>query len=455
VKKTKKKLVISTVAYLLITVTLLLPVFMIGIQSTNEYAREITQQPETQMTTHETRNVTFEESGFTPILGLSQEDFLYDFDFLIRTLEENFPSFGIIYRRNGVDMLKLATELRESFFGKDVEWDYLGFYDMLRSEFFRHAWPVGHLRLVSYSALREDFPSLYFNTRTRTGRIYNHLSHQLRGTIWREENISVAREDRGFTNNRIITNIPIDGYVAYIRLPHMDNLTVAHPVRIDIVDNFFSEIEEFGHLIIDLRGHTGGWIDPFKELLVTPFIDEPLETTFHHFYMQGHENTRYMLTIPGRFDRVPIYDLDLEEIFGHSVLSEAVIEDLQRMDMYMPRTAVVQPNLDRRVSFDPKIWLLTDINNFSAAQHIAAFFYQTGFATLVGDTTGGMAVYMCSFPSHHFTLPNTGFMVRYDPLYIISACGRPWEYGTVPHHFNREGMDALQTVLAIIAEGNY
>ncbi|MCL2221058.1 MAG: hypothetical protein FWC20_02090 [Oscillospiraceae bacterium] len=33
--------------------------------------------------------------------------------------------------------------------------------------------------------------------------------------------------------------------------------------------------------------------------------------------------------------------------------------------------------------------------------------------------------------------------------------GRPLEAGTIPHHFNHPGMDAMETVLALIAAGEY
>jgi len=153
-------------------------------------------------------------------------------------------------------------------------------------------------------------------------------------------------------------------------------------------------------------------------------------------------------------ERVPFNIDDLPNIFPEVTLSEDVVNDLRLMDYYISRTVSIAPHPERRAPFNGKVWLLTDMNNFSAAQQIAAFLHQTGFATLVGQTTGGMVSDAALMPAF-ITLPNTTFEVRYDMLYIISADGRPWEYGTVPHHFNRDGMDALQTVLALIAEGNW
>jgi len=42
-----------------------------------------------------------------------------------------------------------------------------------------------------------------------------------------------------------------------------------------------------------------------------------------------------------------------------------------------------------------------------------------------------------------------------DLFYVTDSRGRPLEAGTIPHIFNREGMDALETVLALIEKGDY
>ncbi|MCL2854305.1 MAG: S41 family peptidase [Defluviitaleaceae bacterium] len=382
---------------------------------------------------------------------LTREQFLEDFDFLITTLEENFPSFGVIYRRNGVDMLALAPELRERILDESIEWDYAPFFNMLRQDFFRHAFPVGHLYLKSH----QYFPPGPMNQRN----VYAYFGGRLGNAMWHTDHhvLHISNMYKGFSESQIVANIMQEGRVAYIRLPSSVMLDNAMPTPSNIrrVDDFYSQLEGAEHLIIDMRGILGGWPTALTRLLIAPLIDYPLETTFHQFIMAGDRNTRFMISMPRAIgERVPFYMDDLSYIFPHGGLTEAVAEDLRYMDYHIARTISVAPHPERRAPFNGKVWLLTDMNNFSAAQQVASFLHQTGFATLVGQTTGGAAADALT-SSFNFTLPNTGFMVRYDPLYIISADGRPWEYGTVPHHFNRDGMNALQTVLALIAEGNY
>ena len=390
---------------------------------------------------------------------LTREQFLEDFDYLITALEENFPSFGIIYRRNGVDMLELASEIRERILDEDIEWDYLPFWNMLRVHFFRYAFPVGHLRLAGYNQyFAEGYRQL---PRTAQRSVYGYFGSRLTsGLLSDETTLLLVHNQEHFSATHIVTDIPEEGRIAYIRVPNMRGVrgstNLPNPRDIQRVDNFYSQLEGFEHLIIDMRGLTGGWPSVFTNLLISPLIDYNLETTFYLFYMAGEYNVRFIHGLPSAVfsQRQPFQMEDLENIFLPNVLTEEVLEDLSHMDYHFTRLVSVAPQSERRAPFDGKVWVLTDANNFSGAQQVAAFLYQTGFATLVGQTTGGAAA-DGMIVSNFIRLPNTTFQVRYDPIYIISADGRPWEYGTVPHHFNRPGMDALQTVLALIAEGDY
>ena len=104
-----------------------------------------------------------------------------------------------------------------------------------------------------------------------------------------------------------------------------------------------------------------------------------------------------------------------------------------------------------RVDFDGKIWLLVGPRTATTAEFAARLSKNTGFATLVGETTGGQV----GGPLVQVALPNTGILFQMKVYYFTDQFGRPYDAGTIPHHFNREGYDALETVLQLIAEGNY
>jgi len=96
--------------------------------------------------------------------------------------------------------------------------------------------------------------------------------------------------------------------------------------------------------------------------------------------------------------------------------------------------------------------MLTDGRMTSGSHMAAAFYKEVGFATLVGETTGGMHMHL-TLGSNIVQLPRTGLFVRYDFTYVLDSNGRPVDYGIDPHYFNLPGMDALETVLELIRQG--
>jgi ABC-type glycerol-3-phosphate transport system substrate-binding protein len=87
----------------------------------------------------------------------------------------------------------------------------------------------------------------------------------------------------------------------------------------------------------------------------------------------------------------------------------------------------------------------------SAAQIVPWVVKEIDFATLVGEVTGGIL----GGPRTFVALPNSGIVFQMDLFYITDQYGFPLEAGTTPHYFNRDGYDALETVLQMIAEGAY
>jgi hypothetical protein len=249
------------------------------------------------------------------------------------------------------------------------------------------------------------------------------------------------------------TSIIEEGRIAYIRVPVFMHLEVNE----QRINNFYSQLEGFEHLIIDIRGVPGGWPQQFHTFIAAPLIDGYLRTQFHHFFMGGQYSYDFHRELVGQLGGVQrIFDFnieDIETILPDMELSPEVMEDLALMDYYFIETTLVTRGLATRAPFNGKIWMLVDEHILSGAMQVATFYKDVGFATFVGEAGGGMPSNRLS--STFFSLPNTNFIVRFDPGYFLDNTGRPLEYGFVPHYPNREGLDALSTVMAMIEEGMY
>jgi len=372
---------------------------------------------------------------------------LYDLDYLLTALEQNLPTLDIIYRRHGVDMLALGQEFRAELEERESDVYYLGFWRDLRRDFLWRANGISHLDALT-EGMRQWLLSYYMWGRGPTFQRYVEIL-SIPPAFYEDMLI-------GFPNDHIERNIVFDiierGSIAYVRVHHFAGNLEREMVQ---THRFLSEVHDYRHLIIDLRSNTGGRPRYFHDLIGYWIIREPHTMYINNFYMAGRQNIEFMNSMGTM--RPQSTSFTLEDAMGF-VTDEYIhiLEDIMRMDYHYVYRHMFSPPPMLSIPFSGKIWMLVDENMFSAAQLVSSFYKETGYVTLVGDTTGGgLAFCNMSIFSNYLTLPNTGIIVRYDAILSLDSRGRPIEYGTEPHYFNRPGMDALETVLALIEEGWY
>jgi len=369
--------------------------------------------------------------------ALTREALLYDFDYLITTLEENFPSFGIIYRRNGVDMMALAQDVRIQLY-EMPNLDVVRFWITLRDNFFYYAYPVGHLRIVDGVERR-----ILVDYRIRN----SHLAHELRDLPGTSPRLLAAMPTP--TGAQLQFDFIDEGRIAYLAINGSMTWTLRDELRVNL-RNFYQDIAGYEHLIIDMRHSPGGHPRFFTDYIAPPLVRDRFIKTFYNFYQAGSHNVEFMyrrMVLQG----LPFCVSDLDELFPGEYIPQYLIDDLSNKDFMFRSGASLMRGITPS-PFNGEIWMLIGPHMYSGSQTIATLVYESGFATMVGETTGGMAV--ATRPSSNFfALPNTGIVIRYDHALITDSRGRPLEYGTDPHYFNRPGMDALETVLALIEEG--
>jgi len=398
---------------------------------------------------------------------LTRADFLYDFDYMIAALEANFPSFGIIYRQHGVNMLDIAQDLRDRLECGSTRVDFELFWNMLRDDFFYFAspgdgrLPIGHLYLLA------DWERKWIISGFGDGPFWGRTSYYV-------DILNTAPSHRSYPAlqahthphvrlpcwqpDRVLSASIIErGSIGYLRVYTLSRGPDAD--ELEILNSLHNEIADFEHLIIDIRGNNGGWRHNFERYVTRYFICRAHRYQFHYFIMDGAHNMSFLQTtarfrtITQRTVRDNCLSIECGDfLFLGGDISCCVIEDISKTNYHYIYSRVVPAMSEHsRSLFGGKIWLLVDENVYSDAMVVAAIHKDIGFATLVGETTGGGAA--PSFGSNFIALPNTGIIIRYDPALVTDRYGRPLEYGIEPHYFNRPGMCALETVLAMISEG--
>jgi len=102
------------------------------------------------------------------------------------------------------------------------------------------------------------------------------------------------------------------------------------------------------------------------------------------------------------------------------------------------------------VRYAGHIWVLTGRKTYSASDEFSIFCKNTGFATLVGATTGGNGA---GWAPLWFALPNSGLVISYEAYHAFNDDGTCNAIvGTKPDIEAKEGQTALEACLAAIAE---
>lgn len=180
------------------------------------------------------------------------------------------------------------------------------------------------------------------------------------------------------------------------------------------IDSSFKEIKQNNaqHLIIDLRGNSGG-DNSFSDIMLAYFADKPF-----WFCSQFHVRTSELTK---KFWE----DVETENLqeMRKQILSH---ENGERFEAAFEN---YQPNLDS-LRYTGEVYVLIDRYSFSNTVSTAAIIKDYGFGTLLGEITADIPT---SFGAvHQFNLPHTQIAITYPKAFIIRPNGSESLIGVKP-----------------------
>ena len=173
-----------------------------------------------------------------------------------------------------------------------------------------------------------------------------------------------------------------------------------------------------------------------------PHIDHPLSSRHLALVRRSANNNPYLdeAFSPSAFRPLST----LPELPGLDAADRALATDVLTVSHTVEPAAKPSP-------FRGRIWVLVDESVYSASESFVLFCQQTGFATLVGRTTGGDGI--GAMDPVYLQLPNSGILIQYTVPFGLNPDGSSnEEMGTTPDLVSPAEEPPLITAFRAIGE---
>lgn len=324
-----------------------------------------------------------------------------DFEYLYKTLKENYPFFGILQRQTGRDWLanhdRYLQMVRESTDDKS----FVGALQSVMRELSNgHAYVIGPDRF--------DLMSKVYHEAAATGKKENRRYHRWAAMYdqaqpyyeYLKELYGVkpaGSETKGAAHSGYDPSRNVS--LAMLGGGKIGVLTInsfMNPVGDSaLLMAFLDSVQSCDHLIIDLRKNSGG-----------------NDQYWDHNIMPRLISRSYKWNGPSVLRRGPVAGTWYEKKF-HSFRKVASLPNLAPEVTPEDFTVVVDKKIVRpngKNRFNGKVWLFVGPGVFSSSESFSAFTKATGWATVAGTRTGGDGVGVDPVP---MMLPNSGVVFNF------------------------------------------
>ncbi|MBC5995379.1 peptidase S41 [Romboutsia ilealis] len=342
---------------------------------------------------------------------LSKSEKISDFQYLYKVIEEGYPFLEVNKRLNNIDWLsKKSDYLKRITNTKNDE------------QFIRSLSSIIYELNNKHTHLIKDKPSYdYFKNVYSTSNYFGFFDEKV--VVNRYEKLDFTSSNEIQSNNyssvdKLILQDVINNEVGYMYIPEM----LKDKEYLTAIENYIDTLEDYKTLVIDIRGNRGG-SDACWNTIVSKLAKNDLTSTGYMLFRYNSPTIRNYLNRR---------ELSLESI---SKLPNKARENMpsETFDMfsgfYKINKTIPKNN---NYKFDGNIYLLVDNSVYSSSESFSIFCKDTGFATLIGETTGGDGG---GIDPILFYLKNSGLIVRMSSdMYITSNGTCNEEFKTIPDY---------------------
>lgn len=340
-------------------------------------------------------------------LELSKNERIADFNYLFEELEKSYPYFHINERVTGVDWLgskkryleKIkATENDKEFFIaltyvlNELNNDHTDTYPTIIYDYFHRAYQGAVSQDSSYMPYLEELNK----TDSLRCKYWELINADIFSEKQRKIEASKDNEKEELNKENVLVFFEDSLSTAIITIGSFSY---------DLIDkdknklrSFIEKAFEYDNIIIDIQGNSGGDTDYWMLHIVPYLIEEEISFPFNYAF-KNSDRIKYFK--PSYFtETIDFEDMDFPEL----------PEEIKTKDYLLRQTEIIiSPNPEAK-SYRGNIFLLVDKGVYSSAETFAYFCKSTGFATIVGQKTGGDGV---GTDPLLLTLPNSGIIIRF------------------------------------------
>jgi len=251
----------------------------------------------------------------------------------------------------------------------------------------------GHRRVYMHQLLVTDMSEKYDVVLENPDRSYVQARVDL--VRWKNLVDPVFPTNLLQKGSNVYTGYLADGRVAYVHVSQMTQYEVSQGDRA-VLNRFFAEIKDVPSLIIDIRGNRGGDSRFWMLNIVRPLATGSVRCSGGSLARSGDYIARFLRaskefgqTIEGlRGEGVVVDKSDLSRYLTPTQIANLPPEALtESFGTITKQTMVIEPSGE--FPYKGRIFLLVDRKVFSAAEAFASFCKGSGWATVVGERTGG------------------------------------------------------------------
>ena len=356
--------------------------------------------------------------GTTNNAQLGTEQKLQDFDFLYRTLEENYPFFGVSKRQFNNDWLSKKDEYVERIKNTPDDSTFLFTLSSIVNEL-----RCPHLSHISF--LREVMLDVYKRATNEKPKYAKWVE-----VLEKSKKLSIRWEKIEGNFTGYSKQAPQKQMQAYF---YSDSLLLNDKIGIMRIKSFFYDnlandsiqiisflrtIQDYNFLIIDIQDNDGGSSNYWKKYIVGKISDTPIIFPRYQVAKDGSLNNHF-------FPEINQWEIASKQNVIFSNVPDELLDGTYLLNSF---TDTVIP--DNPIPFKGKIYVLINNMVVSASDDFAYFCKISKWATVAGVQTMGEGG--GSEPAL-FMLPNSGITFSHPSIAGLNEDGSfNFETRTIP-----------------------